>query len=267
MNDYVDIERRGRIAILTLRHPDVLNAITSLEDCRDIVTAIEMMDQDDTVSALILTGEGRAFSAGGNIQAMKDRTGIGPQATPAATRLNYRRGIQRIPRAFQDCEIPIIAAVNGFAIGVGCDFACFCDIRIAAESASFASSFIKLGLVPGDGGAWALPRAVGFARAAELMLTGDTITAAEALAMGLVSRVVPDAALLDEAMAIAERIAANPPRSIRVVKRLLVEAQNMRLDQVLEMSAAFQALVHETPDHQEAVDAFLEKRRPQFTGE
>src|SRR3546814_15318167 len=108
---------------------------------------------------------------------MKDRTGVGPRDTPAATRVNYRRGIQRIPRAFQACEVPIIAAVNGFAIGVGCDLACFSDVRIAGESASFASSFIKLGLVPGDGGAWALPRAVGFARAAELMLTGDMISA------------------------------------------------------------------------------------------
>src|SRR3546814_18012232 len=129
---------------------------------------------------------------------MKDRTGVGPRDTPAATRVNYRRGIQRIPRAFQACEVPIIAAVNGFAIGVGCDLACFSDVRIAGESASFASSFIKLGLVPGDGGAWALPRAVGFARAAELLLTGDMISAADALAMGLVSRVVPDAQLLDE---------------------------------------------------------------------
>ena len=266
MGDFVVIEQRGRIAILTLRHADVLNAVTSLEDCDDMVAAIERIDQDDSISVAILTGEGRAFSAGGNIRAMKERTGIGPQGTPAATRLNYRRGVQRIPRAFQNCEVPIIAAVNGFAIGLGCDLACFCDIRIAAESASFASSFIKLGLVPGDGGAWALPRAVGFAKAAEMMLTGDTIRAAEALAIGLVSRVVSDDKLLDQALAIADRIAANPPRSIRVAKRLLVEAQDMRLDQVLEMSAAYQALVHETPDHFEAVDAFLEKRKPAFEG-
>src|SRR3546814_13011378 len=107
-----------------------------------------------------------------------------------------------LPRAFQACEVPIIAAVNGFAIGVGCDLACFSDVRIAGESASFASSFIKLGLVPGDGGAWALPRAVGFARAAELMLTGDMISAADALAMGLVYCVVPDAQLRDKTLAL-----------------------------------------------------------------
>lgn len=138
--------------------------------------------------------------------------------------------------------------------------------RRCAAVAKFSAGFIKMGLIPGDGGAWALPRAIGYARAAEMLFTGDTIDARQALEMGLVSRVVLAATLMDEALALASRIAANPPRSLRVAKRLLIDAQAMRLHEVLEMSAALQALVHETPDHHEAVDAFLDRRPPNFTG-
>ncbi|GFM28169.1 crotonase/enoyl-CoA hydratase family protein [Novosphingobium sp. PY1] len=266
MGDFVKIEKRGRIAVLTLNHPDKLNAIGALEDCADFVTALEDIGSDEAISVGILTGAGKAFSAGGNLQAMKDRNGIGPLDSPTATRLNYRRGVQRIPRAFQECEVPLIAAVNGFAIGLGNDLACFCDIRIASQRARFSAGFIKMGLIPGDGGAWALPRAVGFANAAEMLFTGETLDAEQAKAMGLVSRVVPPESLMDEAMAIAEKIAANPARSLRLAKRLLTDAQNMRLNEVLEMSAAMQALAHETSDFEEAIDAFLEKRPPHFTG-
>lgn len=267
MSDFVKVERQGRIAILTFNRPDTMNAIADRDDCRDLVDALEGLNADETVSVGILTGSGRAFSTGGNVQAMKDRTGIGPLASSLGTRDNYRRGIQRISRAFYESEVPLIAAVNGFAIGLGNDLACFCDMRIAADSAKFSAGFIKMGLIPGDGGAWALPRVIGYARAAEMLFTGDTISAQEALELGLVSRVVPAGELMDEALALASRIAVNPPRSLRVAKRLLIDAQAMRLNEVLEMSAALQALVHETPDHHEAVDAFVAKRPPQFTGE
>lgn len=162
--------------------------------------------------------------------------------------------------------MPVIAAVNGPAIGAGLDLACLCDIRIAAESATFAESFVRVGIVPGDGGAWLLPRIIGFSRATELALTGETIDAATALAIGLVSRVVPDAGLLDAARDVAGRIAANPPHAVRMTRRLLREGQTAGLAQILEMSAAMQALAHATADHEEAVDAFLEKRPPRFAG-
>jgi enoyl-CoA hydratase/carnithine racemase len=197
---------------------------------------------------------------------MKDRNGIGPLDHPDSTRRNYRAAIQKIPRAFRDLEVPIIAAVNGHAIGVGNDIACLCDIRIASSQAKFAASFIKMGLIPGDGGAWLLQRAVGFSKAAEMIYTGDVLGAEEALTCGLVSRVVESERLLDEALALAERIAANPARALRMAKRLLMTGQDCTLDTVLEMSAAMQAIAHETADHAEAVDAFLEKRSPQFTG-
>ncbi|HEY6868685.1 MAG TPA: enoyl-CoA hydratase-related protein, partial [Novosphingobium sp.] len=208
----------------------------------------------------------RAFSAGGNLKAMKERNGIGPLDQPDSTRHNYRRGVQRIARALVDCEVPLIAAVNGHAVGLGCDLACLCDIRIAGESAKFSASFIKVGIVPGDGGAWALQKVVGYPKAAEMFLTGDRYSAQEALSFGLVGKVVADDQLMPEALALAGRIAANPARALRLTKRLLREAQTQRMSEVLELSAAYQAIAHETADHAEALDAFLEKREPVFRG-
>ncbi|MCX7864472.1 MAG: enoyl-CoA hydratase-related protein, partial [Novosphingobium sp.] len=181
-------------------------------------------------------------------------------------RRNYRAAIQKVSRAFRDVEVPMIAAVNGHAIGVGLDLACLCDIRIASSTARFAASFIRMGLIPGDGGAWLLQQAIGYSRAAEMIFTGDALTADQALACGLVSRVVEPDALMAEALILARRIADNPARSLRMAKRLMLTAQEAGLDTVLEMSAAMQAIAHETADHAEAVNAFLEKRAPRFTG-
>lgn len=266
MGNFVNVERHGAIAVLRLNRPDTLNAIATHQDCVDLVTAIEALTDDRSISAGIVTGTGRAFSAGGNLKAMQQRNGIGPLDQPDSTRHNYRRGVQQITRAFMDCEVPLIAAVNGHAVGLGCDLACLCDMRLAAASAKFSASFIKVGIVPGDGGAWSLQRVVGYARAAEMFFTGDRYSAQEAVEFGLVGRVVPDEQLMDEAMALAGRIVANPARALRLTKRLLREAQTQRMSEVLELSAAYQALAHETADHQEAVSAFLDKRDPVFTG-
>jgi enoyl-CoA hydratase/carnithine racemase len=266
MTDFIRCEQHDRIVTLTMSRPDERNAIGSHSDCDALVGAVERAASDPAVAVIILTGAGNAFSAGGNLKGMRDRDGIGPLASPLATRGNYRQGIQRIPPALWNCEVPTIAAINGHAIGVGLDLACMCDIRVAAQGAKLASSFIKMGIVPGDGGAYFLPRAVGLSRAAEMMFTGEAIDSTQALACGLVSRVVPGDALMDEARALAQRIAANPPQTLRLVKRLLREAQHARLDEVLQLSAAFQALAHETADHREALDAFFDKRPPVFTG-
>jgi 2-(1,2-epoxy-1,2-dihydrophenyl)acetyl-CoA isomerase len=265
-DSFISFTRSDRTVTITLNRPDIRNAITTHQDCRDLVEAIQHAQDDHSVSCIILTGAGAAFSAGGNLKAMKERAGIGPLDTPAATRANYRRGVQAIIRALWDCEVPTLAAINGHAIGLGLDIACLCDIRIAAEQAKFASSFIKVGIVPGDGGAWILPRAVGSAKAAELIFTGDTYDAAAALAMGLVSQVVAGDRLMSTTQALAARIASNPAKTLRLTKRLLREGQQQRLADVLELSAAFQALAHETADHAEAVEAFIAKRQPKFTG-
>ena len=263
---FATYEKSGRVATVTLNRPESRNAIATLEDCRDLAGAFARANDDPEVSALILTGAGKAFCSGGDLKAIRERTGIGPQSPPDATRLNYRRGVHSIIRALADVEVATIAAINGSAIGLGLDIGILCDMRIASASAKMASSFVKVGIIPGDGGAWILTQAIGPARAAELVLTGDTIDAEEAMRIGLVGRVVPDEKLMDEARALAERVAVNPPRSVRLAKRLLREARHSRLDDVLELSAAFQALAHETADHKEAVNAFTEKRTPTFTG-
>jgi enoyl-CoA hydratase/carnithine racemase len=267
MGDFLEVERKGPIAILRMNKPETMNAIGTHEDCDDIVSTLQTLSDDRSVSCIILTGNGKAFSAGGNLKGMQQRTGIGVLDQPDSTRANYRRGVQRVARALLDIEIPAIAAVNGHAIGLGCDLACLCDIRIAAKSALFACSFIKVGIVPGDGGAWALQQVLGYAKAAELFFTGDRFDAQTAKDIGLVGQVVEDDQLLEAALAMAERIVCNPPRALRLTKRLLREAQHSRMSDILELSAAYQAIVHETADNREAINAFVEKRPPVFTGD
>jgi enoyl-CoA hydratase/carnithine racemase len=264
--DPVRYEQEGGIVRLTIDLPASRNAISDPETIDALVAALERLDADLSVRAAILTGAGSAFSSGGNVKKMGEGGGLADKL-PAETRRHYRLGIQRIPLAFEKLEVPVIAAVNGPAIGAGCDLACMCDIRIAAESARFAESFVKLGIIPGDGGAWLLPRAVGFSKACEMAFTGDAIDAREALACGLVSQVVPDAELLPTAHALAARIAANPPHALRMTKRLLKEGRRMELATLLEFSAGMQALAHATADHRAALAAFADKRSPSFTGE
>lgn len=265
-SSFIRYEQRGRVVHLTLDRPQSRNAIATQADCDDLVAAFRRAQDAAGVSCAVLTGSGSAFCAGGDLKAMKARSGIGALDSPVATRANYRRGVQSVIRALWDCEVPMIAAVNGPAIGLGCDLASACDLRIASTSARFASSFISVGLVPGDGGAWILPRAIGLAKASEMIFTGEMLDAAQALSFGLVSRVVADDRLLDEAQILAERIASRPAKALRLTKRLLRESQHQRLSDILELSAAYQALAHETEDHREAVDAFTEKRSPVFTG-
>ncbi len=251
------------IVTVTLNRPEQRNPISDPEMVDALCDAIASADADLSARVVILTGAGSTFSSGGNIRSMQTGAGL-VDARPTQTRQNYRRGIQRLPLLFEQIEIPVVAAINGPAIGAGCDLACMCDIRIAGESARFAESFVKLGIVPGDGGAWLLPRVVGFSKACELAFTGDLIEARDALACGLVSQVVGDSELMAAAQAVARRIAANPPHAVRMTKRLMREARTASLATILELSAAAQALSHTTADHAEAVAAFLDKRVPQF---
>ncbi len=265
MTDLILQSRRDDVVTLTLNLPDLRNAISDEAMLEALIEALSRADRDESVRVVILTGAGSAFSSGGNLRQMKEGGGL-HDPVPNRTRRNYRYGIQRLPLLFESLEVPVIAAVNGPAIGAGCDLACMCDIRIAGESARFAESFVKVGIVPGDGGAWLLPRIVGFSKACEMALTGDVVDAREALAIGLVSKVVPDAELLAAAAAMADRIAVNPPHATRMTRRLLREASANTLAATLELSAAMQALAHATSDHREALAAMLEKRPARFTG-
>jgi enoyl-CoA hydratase/carnithine racemase len=253
---FVLYEQSGAVVTLTLNAPDERNALSTPEQWAAVVDACEKVKADLSVKAVVLTGAGSAFCAGGNVKDMRDKKGIAA-GSAYDIRNGYRAGIQRIPLALYNLDVPTIAAVNGPAIGAGCDLACMCDIRIASEKAKFAESFVKLGIIPGDGGAWLLPRVIGMSKAAELTFTGDTINAQEALACGLVSRVVSPEQLLPEAQVLAQKIAANPGPALRMAKRLMREGQHMRLDSLLEMSAAFQAMAHHTPEHEAALSAFL----------
>jgi len=253
MERFLEYEQAGGVAIVSMNRPEQRNALTDYAQFEEFVDLCQRVGSDHSVRALILTGRGSAFCAGGNIKDMQERTGIFA-GSPAELRDNYRRGVQRIPLALYNLEVPTIAAINGPALGAGCDLACMCDIRIASETASFAESFVQLGIVPGDGGAWLLQRAVGLSKACEMSFTGDAIDASEALACGLVSRVVPPEALLDEARALAGRIARNPSTVLRMSKRLIREAQHSRLDTVLELSAALQALAQHSDDHMIALE-------------
>lgn len=244
---------------LTLNHPETKNALTGTGLIDELITAFDNVEEDKSCRVVIIQGANGVFSSGGNINEMARQTD--PALLSNRLRYEYTEGIQRIPRVMHRVEVPIIAAIDGAAIGAGLDLACMCDMRIASEKARFAESFVKLGIVPGDGGAWFLQRIIGMSRAAEMTYTGDIISAQTALDWGLVSRVVPSEQLLQEAQLLANKIAANPASAMRMSKRLLREAQMNSLETVLELSAAFQAIAHKTQEHKDAVDTFLNKKR------
>lgn len=201
----------NRVAVLTLNRHDLRNALTGSSLIDDIVTTADWVNHCDDVSVLVITGAGSAFSAGGNVRDMAERGGdFAGDVAECAER--YRKGIQRIPLALQDVEVPIIAAVNGPAIGAGFDLANMADIRIASEKAKFGETFLNLGIIPGDGGAWFMQRLIGYQRAFELTLSGRIVEASEAKELGIVMEVVPEDELLPNTMKLATRIASQPPR-------------------------------------------------------
>ncbi len=261
--DILLYELNDHVVTLTLNRDESRNVISDDEMVGAIVEACARINADPDVRCAIITGAGRAFSAGGNVKDMQNKSGMFG-GTPPQLRDGYRNGIQRIPMAVYDLEVPIIAAVNGPAIGAGCDLAMMCDLRIASEKAIFAESFVKVGLIPGDGGAWFLPRVIGAAKANEMAFTGEPVDAAKALDWGIVSQVVAPDDLLNAATALARRIAVNPPVALRMTKKLLKESQQASLTSLLEMSASLQALAHQEPHHEEAVAAIIEKRPPDF---
>jgi 2-(1,2-epoxy-1,2-dihydrophenyl)acetyl-CoA isomerase len=264
--DFLTVERRGFVAVLTLNRPDKLNALPELEDGEAFRATCEALNVDPDVRCVVMTGAGRAFSAGGDVKAMQARRDLF-EGSGTAIRERYRRVVHRIVRSVYELEAPLIAAVNGPAVGLGCDLAGLADLRLASDRARFGVPFLKLGIIPGDGGAWLLPRTIGYARAAELLFTGDLIDAETAERWGLVNRVVPHDSLMDEALSLAERIAGQAPHALRLAKALLRQGREASYEAVLEMSASAQALSHLTNDHLEGVSAHLEKRKPEFRNE
>ena len=247
----------GRIATLTMMRDDVRNVLTGTHLIDDIVTTAHWVNKAD-VSVLVITGDGRAFSAGGNIKDMANRAGDFA-GTVAQVENRYRHGIQQIPLALSQVEIPIIAAVNGPAIGAGFDLCNMADIRMASDRAKFGETFLNLGIIPGDGGAWFLQRLIGYQRAAELTLTGRVIDAHEAQQHGIVLEVIPHDDFMDSVHKMAQSIACQPPKAVRLTKRLLKSAQRMELKDYLDLCACYQGMCHNEEEHLEAVQKMVDK--------
>jgi 2-(1,2-epoxy-1,2-dihydrophenyl)acetyl-CoA isomerase len=264
MPDPVIVERDGGVATVRLNRPDRHNAL-SAEMVDALIDVIAGLDADGATRCLVLTGAGPSFCAGGDVKAMYAGEGMFGGSS-AEMHQGFRNGIQRIPRLFNEIDVPVVAAVNGPAIGAGLDMAAMCDVRIASEKATFAESFLRLGLVSGDGGAWYLPRVIGHARATEMTLTAASIDAVRAAEWGLVSRVVAPDDLVGEVMSIAAAIAALPPRSVRLAKRLLRQSSRSDLPSALDLAATYQSIVQHTSDQREAVAAFVERRAPRYEG-
>jgi enoyl-CoA hydratase/carnithine racemase len=262
----------GHVATLTLHCDDVRNELTGTLLAGEIVAVVEWINREESISALIVTGAGAAFCAGGNVKHMHERSLPGNEGGAFSgdahmVQNRYRHGIQRMAMAMHHLEVPSIAAVNGAAVGAGCDLACMCDLRIASTTAKIGETFINLGIIPGDGGAWFLQRVVGYQRAAEMTFSGRMVEAQEALAIGLFLEVVAPEALMPRARELAAAFAAKPPQAMRLAKRLLRHGRGPApLADHLELCALMQGLAHNTEDHAEAVAAFLDPRSPSFRG-
>jgi len=247
------------IATITLDRPDALNALT-VPMKTELLAAFRAVARDRAVRVIVLTGTGRAFCAG---QDLKER--LEPDAAPLAVEVRDR--YNPIISAMRRLDRPIVGAINGVAAGAGASLAFACDLRLMAEGASFVLAFGRIGLVPDSGATWFLPRLVGPAKAAELALLGESLSAADAERFGLVARVVSPETLAEEARALAVRLAALAPVALAHTKRALERSWSVDLDTALEDEAHRQGIAGATADHAEGMQAFLEKRPPRFTGE
>ena len=262
MTKSVLYEEKNNICLITLNREDTRNALTP-DVINELVNILENVDKNQNISCAILTGAGKSFSSGGNLHEINEMTSKEKMSQREIENW-YRYGIQKIPSTFNKIDVPVIAAVNGHAIGAGNDLCTMCDIRIGSEEAKFSESFLRIGIIPGDGGSWFLPKIIGLSRAAEMILTCDVLNAEKALEWGLISQIVPQEKLLDTAMELAKKIVNNPPEAIRRAKRLLRLSQNINLNTALEMAASQQSLLQMTNDHKEAIQALIERRKPEY---
>jgi enoyl-CoA hydratase/carnithine racemase len=259
MTENLRFEIADRIATITLDRPERMNAFT-FEMIDAWAAALAECRTNDAVRVVIVTGAGKAFCSGGDIVAMEERL----KSPPAQRKDELFSRIQRIPLALEDLDKPVLVAVNGVATGAGMDLALMGDIRYAATSARFAETYVKVGLVPGAGGAHFLPRLVGAAKALELFWTADFIDAAEAERIGLVNKVLPDAELMPHVRAVAAKITHAPALSVRFIKRAVQQGLRNDLRTNLDLISSHYAVVTAGADHREAVEAFIAKRKPVF---
>jgi 2-(1,2-epoxy-1,2-dihydrophenyl)acetyl-CoA isomerase len=258
----IQLEMRGQVCVLTLNRPDRLNALT-VDTANDFKAAVAEALQHGA-RAIVLTGAGRAFCAGGDLLEMQEIASR--EGRLEAFFDEPLRILNETILLIRQTPVPFIAAVNGFASGGGCNLALACDLVIAAESAKFNQAFVKIGLVPDCGGTFILPRLVGLKKAAELMFTGDMVTAPQAAQMGMINSVVPDAELMGQVMSIAQRLAESPTAAIAQIKRLLEASAVNDYGGQLDREREAQIEAGKTKDFVEGVSAFLEKRPARFVG-
>jgi enoyl-CoA hydratase/carnithine racemase len=259
MSETILVTKKDGVALLTMSDVATMNAITDPVMLEDAISAFEDIQRDDSVRVCILTGVDKAFSSGGNVKDMINRKKMFA-GEPLVLQEGYRKGIHRLSKLLYSFEKPLIAAVNGAAVGAGFDLAMLCDVRIASTKARFGSTFVNLAIIPGDGGAWLLNKVAGSQRAAELVLTGRIINANEALEMGLLLNVVEEGELLAEAQKLADSMACKSADTLRLAKRLLNSADRLSFTDHLELCAANQAMLHHAPEHEQALKKFFEKK-------
>ena len=257
---------QGHIAEITLNRPDALNAL-NMQMREEIFEALNRVEQDPEIRVAIITGAGRAFCAGGDVKAMSQRASANEALSGRAEIDRLRDLAFQIPVKLVSMSKPVIAAVNGVAVGWGCDLVAACDIQIASDQARFGQAFVKRGLVPDGGSTWTLPRLIGRAQALRLMLTGDLIDAREAKEIGLVTSVVPAADLMEATRELATKIAGNAPLAVQLTKRAVAEGATLPMPQAMDQMAGFNGIMRTTKDHREGVQSFLEKRDPKFVGD
>ncbi|MGE0718816.1 MAG: enoyl-CoA hydratase/isomerase family protein [Alphaproteobacteria bacterium] len=261
MTDQLLFAVEDGIATITLSRPERMNAFT-FEMIDAWVERLAEVRTNDAIKVLVVTGAGKAFCAGGDIVEMKDRLA----QTPLQRKNELWTRIQRIPLSLEDLDKPVLMAVNGAATGAGMDLALQGDLRYAAEGARFAETYVRVGLVPGAGGTWYLPRVVGVAKALELFWTADFVEGAEAERIGLVNKVVPADELLPHVYGVARKIAGSATLAARLIKRAVYQGLRVDLRTSLDMISSHYAVVTAGHDHREAVEAFIEKRKPEFEG-
>lgn len=249
----------NHVQIITLNRPEKKNAFNG-EMIEEWVKALEDAQQNEEVHVIVITGAGSAFCSGGDVGGMKQ------DQKPLDNKNKLWENIHRVPLTLKSIDKPVIAAINGPAVGAGLDMALMCDIRTMVSDSKVSEGYVKVGLVPGDGGAFFLPKIVGEAKAFELLWTGNFISSEEALTLGLVNHVYSQEKFFEKTMQLAEQIAAGPQVAIRMTKRAVRYSRTMELEPALDLISSHYAIIKETDDHKEGVAAFKEKRKAKFTG-
>jgi enoyl-CoA hydratase/carnithine racemase len=257
------LKKENHIATLTMNRPDKMNALTR-KMLLEMVEAVADVAQDKDIRVMILTGAGKVFCSGADLSGGGWEAGLA--GTPNELNYNIRTSYQKVSLGMQSMDKPTIAMVNGAAVGAGCDFAFACDMRVGTERSKFRNSFVKVGLIPGGGGAWFYTRLLGLGRGLEFMFTGDFMEAEEALRLGVLNKLVAGDKLESATMELAKKIASNPPLAVQMSKKLAYRALDVDLATALEMAAPCQALALSSEDHREGVAAFMEKRDGNFKG-